>query len=379
MGIPPISLNDFLANVTALSTHLIDSTTAVGPNNTINSTSASTKKPDLPEGLQVLSRLDGETPATLDINKASGAVADRFAGVLHLQHLEGRAIDRENLLADELRRTQCLALKTRVALAATQAPFDGLLADQYLGLRTCQRLDAAGNNVMIQQCATVNVTVTAKLSKKCGYLPFVNGSTLGRNGLTLVPFTECFWTKDRANIGGKFYAYREGLWEPIPYQFQLPALGNVQEFKEDVDHSAQFFPIEHSAYGTQTLEQINLLAGIMARVTETSADSASTLILTPDQAEFFPSLTQWWDYIKYGFLGLVLLLVLSVAIYILTCILRMLIPTFRRICRGWKRVNTGPAHRHTEPKFDPECGLTWEDGCQLQPLSASFKSRIPDN
>ena len=82
-----------------------------------------------------------------------------------------------------------------------------------------------------------------------------------------MPFTECFWTKDRANIGGKFYAYREGLWEPIPYQFQLPALGNVQEFKEDVDHSAQFFPIEHSAYGTQTLEQINLLAGIMARVT----------------------------------------------------------------------------------------------------------------
>ena len=46
-------LNDFLANVTALSTHLINSTTAVGPNNTINSTSASTKKPDLPEGLQV--------------------------------------------------------------------------------------------------------------------------------------------------------------------------------------------------------------------------------------------------------------------------------------------------------------------------------------
>ena len=113
-----------------------------------------------------LSRLDGETPATLDINKASGAVADRFAGVLHLQHLEGRAIDRENLLADELRRTQCLALKTRVALAATQAPFDGLLAAQYLGLRTCQRLDTAGNNVMIQQCATVNVTVTAILSKK---------------------------------------------------------------------------------------------------------------------------------------------------------------------------------------------------------------------
>jgi Ricin-type beta-trefoil lectin domain len=349
-------LNEYLETVTVHTTQPAPSTFQVSKNNTSNSTSPNDNKKELPPGLQILSRLSGD-PATLDINKAENAVSGKFQGVLHLQTLEGRAIDRENLLADELRRTQCLALRTRVALATTQAPLDGLLAAQYLGLRTCQRLDAAGNNVMIQQCAPVNVTVSAKLSKKCGYLPYVNGSTLGRNGLTLVPFTECFWTKNRANIGGKIYVYREGVWEEIPYQFQLPALDNVQEFKENVDHSAQFFPVTHTAYGTQTVEQINLLAGIMARVQESSADSASTFILTPDQAEFFPSLTKWWDYIKYGFLGLLLLLVVAITIYILTCIIRILAPALRRMFKGWKKVNTSSKHRHNKPTFDPDFGL----------------------
>ena len=83
--------------MTILATRLFNSTFQVSNNNTVNSTSLFGTKSDLPEELQIFSRLDGEPPAPLDINKAVESVADRFEGVLNLHNLEGRSIDRNNL------------------------------------------------------------------------------------------------------------------------------------------------------------------------------------------------------------------------------------------------------------------------------------------
>ena len=77
---------------------------------------------------------------------------------------------------------------------------------------------------------------------------------------------------------------------------------------------------------------------------------------------------------QIGFLDLLLLLVLAIAIYILTCIIRILAPAVRRMCQGWKNVNVSSQHRHTKPTFDPEAGLIREDGCQLQPLTTPFRN-----
>ena len=248
--------------------------------------------------LNAMDQIDGTSSGNLDIDKANKRLAETFdrsvvlpnAFASHNQFVEGRAIERENLLADELRRVQCMALRTRITLAYALAPMDGLLAAQYLRLGTCQRLDAAGNNVMVQQCTPINITVNATLSRKCGFQPTFNGSTLSRNGLTLVPFTECFWTHDRANIGGRIHIYREGDWQPVPFQLTLPPLGDVPPFQEGIDHSAQHFPVAHES---KPIEQVDLLGQIMARMEESAVDSASSLILSPEQSDFLPSLTDW--------------------------------------------------------------------------------------
>ena len=326
--------------------------------------------------LNAMDQIDGTSSGNANIDKANNRLAENFDRSIvlpnefasHNQFVEGRAIERENLLADELRRVQCLALRTRTTLAYALAPMDGLLAAQYLRLGTCQRLDAAGANVMVQQCVPINITVNATLSRKCGFQPTFNGSTLSRNGLTLVPFTECFWTHDRANIGGRIHVYREGDWQPVPFQLTLPPLGDVPPFQEGIDHSAQYFPVAYAAHETKPIEQVDLLGQIMARMQESAADSASSIILSPEQSDFLPSLTTWWQYIKYGFLGLVSLIVLSIIVWTFCCLCRIIVPPIRKLLHSTRRLTPVDQHSHTTPKFHRGVGFLWEDGCPLTPL-----------
>jgi hypothetical protein len=102
------------------------------------------------------------------------------------------------------------------------------------------------------------------MRRKCGSQPSVKGATLDRNDQTLIPFTECFWTHDRANIGGD--GHRDGDWTPVPFQLKPPSLGEIQEFQEGINHSAQYFPIPNATHETRPLEQVDLLGKILARI-----------------------------------------------------------------------------------------------------------------
>ena len=84
--------------------------------------------------LNVMDQIDGTSSGNANIDKANNRLAEKFDRSIvllnefasHNQSVEGHAIERENLLADELRRLQCLALRTRITLAYALAPMDGL-------------------------------------------------------------------------------------------------------------------------------------------------------------------------------------------------------------------------------------------------------------
>ena len=123
----------------------------------------------------------------------------------------------------------------------------------------------------------------------------------------------------------------------------------------------------HAAHEARPIEQVDLLGQILARMQESSAESASSVILSPDQSDFLPSLTVWWEYVKYGFLGLVSLIVLAIIVWTLCCLCRIIVPPFRKLLRSCQRKTTRNLdhHSHTTPRFRRGIGFLWEDGCPL--------------
>ena len=116
----------------------------------------------------------------------------------------------------------------------------------------------------------------------------------------------------------------------------------------------------------------------MARMQESAVDSASALILSPEQSDFLPSLATWWQYIKYGFLGLVTLIVLSIIIWTLCCLCRIIVPPIRKLLHATRRRTPVDQHSHTTPKFHRGVGFLWEDGCPLTPLRPATTSTTLD-
>jgi hypothetical protein len=60
-----------------------------------------------------------------------------------------------------------------------------------------------GDSFIIQKCNAINITVSAK-ETSCGYEPFINNQTIGRDGYSLHPFRECFWEDGLVNFNGKY-------------------------------------------------------------------------------------------------------------------------------------------------------------------------------
>jgi hypothetical protein len=124
----------------------------------------------------------------------------------------------------------------------------------------------------------------------------------------------------------------------------------------------------YAAHESKPIEQVDLLGQIMARMQESAADSASSIILTPEQSDFLPSLSTWWQYIKYGFLVLVFLIVLSIVIWTLCCLCRIVVPPIRKLIHSARKLTPVDQHSHTTPTFHRGIGFLWEDGCPLSSL-----------
>ena len=125
-----------------------------------------------------------------------------------MQFLEAQTVAHETKLANEIRQMYCKITTIQRNQALLLAQSNGLLAAQALKLKKCSRVSGSGSTLTLQQCAIVPIQLTATLTA-CGYQPFFQGLstnyTIGKDGWSLPPFQECFWTSEYVSLNGQTY------------------------------------------------------------------------------------------------------------------------------------------------------------------------------
>jgi hypothetical protein len=64
-----------------------------------------------------------------------------------------------------------------------------------------------GDSFIIQKCNVINIKVGAK-ETSCGYEPFFNNQTIGRDRYSLHPFRACFWEDGLMHFNLKTYMWK---------------------------------------------------------------------------------------------------------------------------------------------------------------------------
>jgi hypothetical protein len=127
-----------------------------------------------------------------EINPGFNEITDALYASHHI-FMEDQAIERENVLAKEIRQIYCQVKRLRKFQALLLAQSSGIAAAKALNVKDqCSHLQATGENLLLQQCQPKSVTFTA-VKTNCGFEPFVNGSTIAKDGYSLVPFQQCYW------------------------------------------------------------------------------------------------------------------------------------------------------------------------------------------
>jgi hypothetical protein len=88
--------------------------------------------------------------------------------IQHHQFMEHQAVVNENILAAEIQSIYCGNLQMRKYMTTMLAESNGLAAARANNLPQCQRLKVLGDYFIIQQCASLNITVGMKMTR-CGH------------------------------------------------------------------------------------------------------------------------------------------------------------------------------------------------------------------
>jgi hypothetical protein len=204
--------------------------------------------------------------------------------------------------------------------AVTLSQTNGILAASLLELPSCSRLQGLGQSLLLQECDKKQVVVTAK-ETKCGYQPITTYNnknfTIGTDGWSIHPFSNCFWKSNLINLNGKSYHwehnYTHGEWMEQPPTIHTPNLKLVSVFDElplkDFDYALK----GHPAHSTTDLERLNVLNELIGRIEESHDNSLAGMVMSEKQDNKFGDMFTWTDYLKIiifatiGFLILILL------------------------------------------------------------------------
>jgi hypothetical protein len=152
-------------------------------------------------------------PAEID----KGALSEVMTPIMqsfHEQYKQNLEIQHENELAREIRQMYCQVSLLRRLQAVTLSQTNGLLAASVLELSTCSRLQGLGQSLLLQECERVQVFVTAT-ETKCGYQPLTiynnKNYTIGTDGWSIHPFSNCFWKSNLINLNGKTYHWEHNV------------------------------------------------------------------------------------------------------------------------------------------------------------------------
>lgn len=205
---------------------------------------------------------------------------------------------------------------------------NGLLAAEALQLKPCSRVEGFGKTLILSECKSVNVNIRA-VETKCGFQPFFrynnDNYTVGKDGWSIHPFHDCFWTGQFVNINGKAYSWRHhdkmgkaetitnSDWEEQSQGVHLKNLNLVVKYTEIVLNDYDFRLKQHPAHHKIELEQGNLLAELVGRVHDTNTRSIGGLVLSEATAKQLPNIFNW-----NHFLNIAVIIVSSIIFLVIT-------------------------------------------------------------
>ena len=311
--------------------------------------------------------------------------ADReILAIENRQYVDAQATAHETKLANEIRQIYCKITTIQRNQALLLAQSNGLLAAQALNLKKCSRVSGSGSTLTLQQCTIVPIQLTAKLTA-CGYQPFFQGLssnfTIGKDGWSLHPFQECFWSTEYVSLNGLTYKWINDDWKVEEPSIHLTKLNLVNKFEDIPLKAYDYLPHHHSIYDANALEQTNVLADLISRIQLSNTNSLSSLVLDKKTSSNFLDASNWTNIFKYGLLALASFIFSILLLYVIIfCI------PFNKIFSICKRKPptsemdielTTPLrqqqdkqHNHSHTIIDPIKGLCWNDGCVIVPPSA---------
>ncbi|EFX81340.1 hypothetical protein DAPPUDRAFT_102339 [Daphnia pulex] len=204
----------------------------------------------------------------------------------HHQYTSGTLVEISNQLNDEIRNVYCESLKTKQFLAMTTAQSSPMLAGIILGLLTCQRVQADGQTMIIQQCKKTTVKVEAHKTK-CGFEPKFNGYTIGKDGFTRTKFRPCTWSNGLVNLNGKTFEYVNETWTPIKPNIKISSIGLKSHFEEEVDIEAKYLHNLETSFHSKENEQMNMIGELMAVMQHDTINPISPILTHFDEKTRF--------------------------------------------------------------------------------------------
>ena len=322
---------------------------------------------------------------------------------LHGQFKEGLEVDTDNKLADEVRQLYCKLSNLQQTQILALSLQDGLLAAAALKLKTCERLVGNGHSLILQQCKISRTEILSK-ETKCGQQPFYNNTnlnkifTVAKNGWSLHPFSDCYWSSNLVSMNGKTYEWHFNStfsdWVEQKPTIHLHHLELISQFNEIPLNDDDFQLKSHSAYDAIAVEQLSVLSELVGKISETNVNSLSDLLLTEQSTSNFPSFSfasNWLTILKITVLSIIGIIILTFLLR-LCAIFNMGSKMKNKILTGVQQlkrkrrstdheeamipmlpilnVSTSPAtnselifHSHKDPSFAPGIGIVYEDGC----------------
>ena len=330
---------------------------------------------------------------------------------MHKQYIEGLEIEHENTLATEVRQIYCQLSVIRRNQAITLAQTNGILAATTLKLPQCSRLQGFGQSLLLQECKVRRANITA-IETSCGFQPFYayqnKNYTIGTDGWSLHPYSNCFWQSHLVNFNGKTFSWEHNKtyneWtEQIP-NIHTPNLNLISQFSELPLNDHDFMVKNHPAHEIADLEQLNVLNDLMGRIQDAQSNSLSNIVMSEKQDNNIGTMFSWTRVLKIMTLSVIgfILCVICIRIFIAVNPIPRVVQSIRERQRKLKDKEEAPpetiipminptnpypqlfntsappmniistretpvVHSHNRCTYIPGRGLVWEDYCPCGP------------
>jgi hypothetical protein len=161
----------------------------------------------------------------------------------HLQWLEDRITEMVNTNAQRLQVENCHLLRSKLRDVLLLSKTSPLLASQVMGYQSCSALEMHGKTGILRQCRQKFANFSAETTA-CGPQPiFKDGNlsyTIGKDGISLQPFSPCFWTGQFVNFNRTSFEWHANDWIPLHMSILPPNLLPFRLFNYTIDDSREF-------------------------------------------------------------------------------------------------------------------------------------------